>query len=600
MSDPSSPPTAARFLPWRSARVGWLLTALLLLAGIPLFLRMPPWCDITLYDMAARAVMSGGVHYRDIFDTNLPGYVWLLVGVRRAFGPSIEAVRAVDLLIVGVSVWLLLGLTRKCGATQAGVAWMAAGVALLYPFSSEFNHCQRDVWMLLPALAAVRLRLARPVGDRPFRRGLLEGVLWGCAVWIKPHVVIPAAAVWLCSADRVGGSRRGTRADFFGNIVGGLLVGTAGVGWLVGTGTWPHFWDVFTHWNGQYMQLVWLEFGLRAQDHLYYFVPWSFLHPFALYLAVRFVWPPRRPRWFVPAEDDEQQRARVLLAALFIAWSAQAFLLQRRFHYAHVPETFLLMAVLTVQRWAVTPFVMGYLGLVAGMHAWADILPPVRERMNAISAAWEGFHSYTPRHPVTDPERWKWWAECWRADLKPREYAVLQDEVSLHYGFFASISMSEIQQLDEELKRLGAKDGEVLCWHDSPHAVYLPLGHRPRFRFMHVSTVLMGDPNDSRTPYYRMRTELRSALPGTRFVVTDLKRHFLAAPPSTSGRTGELGPDLLPPAMTAWARQTFPFDQPAVFRTSTPSGRPGRYLIHELKHPVGLIEYDVDPWAGVE
>ena len=42
-----------------------------------------PLCDLTLYDMAARSIMAGGVHYRDVFDTNLPGFVWLLVIVRR-------------------------------------------------------------------------------------------------------------------------------------------------------------------------------------------------------------------------------------------------------------------------------------------------------------------------------------------------------------------------------------------------------------------------------------------------------------------------------------------------------------------------------------
>ncbi|HEY1190874.1 MAG TPA: hypothetical protein VGE74_24800, partial [Gemmata sp.] len=62
---------------WRSARLGWALAAAVLVAAVPLFLAMPPWCDVTLYQMAARNVLQGGVHYRDIFDTNLPGFVWL-------------------------------------------------------------------------------------------------------------------------------------------------------------------------------------------------------------------------------------------------------------------------------------------------------------------------------------------------------------------------------------------------------------------------------------------------------------------------------------------------------------------------------------------
>src|SRR4051812_16662984 len=84
---------AAARLPWRSARVGGLVAAAALLAGLPLFLRMPLWCDVTLYDMAARAILSGGVHYRDVFDTNLPGYPLLLAGIRWLFGNSMEVVR---------------------------------------------------------------------------------------------------------------------------------------------------------------------------------------------------------------------------------------------------------------------------------------------------------------------------------------------------------------------------------------------------------------------------------------------------------------------------------------------------------------------------
>ena len=85
-------PTPNR-LPWRSARLGWAVALAALVVGVPLFLRMPLWCDVTLYDMAARALLSGGVLYRDVFDTNLPGYPLLLTGVRWLLGNSIEVVR---------------------------------------------------------------------------------------------------------------------------------------------------------------------------------------------------------------------------------------------------------------------------------------------------------------------------------------------------------------------------------------------------------------------------------------------------------------------------------------------------------------------------
>src|SRR3954464_14087273 len=87
-------------IPWRSVRLPQAVTAVALVVGLPLFLRMPPWCDITLYQMAARNILHGGTHYKDVFDTNLPGFVWVLTVIQWVFGESVVAIRAADLLIV--------------------------------------------------------------------------------------------------------------------------------------------------------------------------------------------------------------------------------------------------------------------------------------------------------------------------------------------------------------------------------------------------------------------------------------------------------------------------------------------------------------------
>ena len=137
------------------------MAAVLLIVGVPLFLRMPLWCDANLYDTAAYAVLSGGVLYRDVFDTNLPGFVWLLTAARFCLGPTSEAIRAVDLGVVAAVVCVMLRLARNAGATAAARAWAVAGAAAFYPFVSEFNHLQRDVWMMLPVLSATLYRFRR-------------------------------------------------------------------------------------------------------------------------------------------------------------------------------------------------------------------------------------------------------------------------------------------------------------------------------------------------------------------------------------------------------------------------------------------------------
>src|SRR6478672_7961377 len=84
--------------PWRSTGCGYCVALVALVVGIPLFLCMPPWNDVTLHDMAVRGMLRGGVHYRDVFDTNLPGIDWAMALVRVVFGWSYETLRACDLV----------------------------------------------------------------------------------------------------------------------------------------------------------------------------------------------------------------------------------------------------------------------------------------------------------------------------------------------------------------------------------------------------------------------------------------------------------------------------------------------------------------------
>src|SRR5947199_10136904 len=57
----------------RHAALGWLATAVILAAGLPLFLRMPLWRDVNLYDLTALPLLPGRFHYPDLCDTYPPG-----------------------------------------------------------------------------------------------------------------------------------------------------------------------------------------------------------------------------------------------------------------------------------------------------------------------------------------------------------------------------------------------------------------------------------------------------------------------------------------------------------------------------------------------
>src|SRR3990172_4424772 len=191
----------------RSLLCAWLALGTLFAAGLPLFLCMATEVDVTLYDLCARNLLDGGVHYRDVWENNFPGIVWLHVAIRRVLGWSSESIRLVDVLIVGADIWLLARWLGRWGRPLPTQVWAAVVLWVFYFSTTEWCHCQRDTWMLLPALWGLALRSGqiKRMGDRAggawrvFAAAALEGLCWGAVIWIKPYGIIPALGCWLTS-----------------------------------------------------------------------------------------------------------------------------------------------------------------------------------------------------------------------------------------------------------------------------------------------------------------------------------------------------------------------------------------------------------------
>lgn len=575
MSHPEAPtPRSPRLLPWRSVTDGWLVAVLALAVGLPLFLSMPPWNDVTLHDMAVRAMLRGGVHYRDVFDTNLPGIDWAMAAVRRLFGWSYAALRVADLVVIAAEVWLLAGWVRKGGGAGYTVAWLVAAAAMFYPFTSEFNHAQRDPWLLLPALVAARMRVAR-VGrtNAPSALAILEGLAWGAAVWVKPHVMVPAAALWAVSAVLIARRepRRNIPLDLAGLVLGGILAGLAGVAWLVGTGAWPHFLDVFTNWNPGYMKDVWGGIGDRFVRTFRCFRPWSLLHLAAIPLAVLALRnlrrPVRLPRWlYAPAETEAVAAARALLAAFYLGWLAQGVVLQKGFDYVQVPLLFLAMAVVGTHRWA---FGFAYLVWFAVTGVLLNTVLPVPP-----GATGPGVALLRVEHqPFTDPKILKLWPRCWREGGSPE----LRDRLGQYTDAHCGTNWEELTAVAGFLKTIDPPLGprELNCWHDSTHPLYLMLDLEPATRYMHYGTVF---------PIRSQRDRIAAEVAGSpqRYVVSDLMRmtydRNAAYAPGAGG-----DPRRYAPWFPVSQRDKFPWNQPVVFRS-------GRYLVHKVVNPLGEID----------
>ncbi len=596
-------------MPWRSVTLPRIITVLLLLIGLPLFLRMPPWCDVTLYQLAARNILHGGIHYQDVFDTNLPGYVWIITGLYALFGDSTLAVRVVDFGIVTGVVLILDRLEQRGGATPALRWWTIATAALFYLFAVEMVHAQRDIWMALPALAAVLLRVRRATRQETafghFRAAGVEGLLWGVAVWLKPHVILMAAVVWLLSIRYLcGGGRSGWRkvaADFLGNLGGGGIVGLAGIAGLVASGTWAAFIDVFTRWNPKYLELVWLEFDDRVAQQLFWFPPWSLGLVLTVPLAIASVidaapWRSREaaaaapgplgawlPRWLWDTGASAECRwVRGIVAGLYLVWITQAFFLQRGFQYVHVVETLLMFALWAAHGWAWV--LIGWVWLVFTSSVWliADYQAAVREQLERLHERSRA--RYWPRHPLAMPARLALWPRCWRGDRSEEERLILWDQLRLHPPHEAVISWQELGEVADYLRQQGVRDGEVIAWFDSPHAVYSLLDIEPGFRYMHVYTALTIASRGVRTAQGECPVMADLARQHrARFVVNDLEwsalfhEHDPDQVAALQGPAGNPPHDLLP-AFTPY-KSLFPFNQPTLFRSRQGTGR---YIVHQL------------------
>ncbi len=441
------------------AALSAVLLAVLLVVHVPAFLCLALDADVSQWDLCARTVRDGGVFYRDAFENNLPGMLWLHLAIRSLVGWSCEAMRAVDLGIVAAIVvllvrWLPAGAS---GAARLGTAFV---LAAFYLSTSEWCHCQRDTWMLVPALLALELRrrqdvaLIRPGGLSPafFFRALLEGLLWAAAFWIKPFVVVPAVLCWVATAPLIA-RQTGRRLALDGLLViaGGLAAGAAGCAWLRATGAWKDFWDIMWIWNREYVGhdvsngkhwLILAGFALRLS-------PWLLIHLAALPLACLDLGRGGR--------DEESIRGR-LLSALYVGWLVQAIALQHLFDYVHVPAVLLALTVVG-RRAAAAP-------------------GPTRRALVVLLA-----FCVALRVPGLTAQRLPLWDRC----LREGSSVELRDRLSL----LPRTRWADLDRVRSFLAQQRPGDGEVTCYNMRIEPLYLDLGLRPPTRHFMLENELV-------------------------------------------------------------------------------------------------------------
>jgi hypothetical protein len=471
---------------------------LLLAVLVPLVLRSPLTSDTVMFDLQARTVTNGGVLYRDILEPNFPGVVWCHLLIRGVGGWSPEWIRCADLLIVGTAIAVLLWVATRPmvgGSYRPTTRWRDAQVissagfffaTLFYLTRNEWCHCQRDSWMLLPVSAAMAVHVFRGNQSTTHYRllwyGLLEGICWGIAFWIKPHVAVPATCVLLTGALVSRDGRRYARYCL-AVIAGGLLIAIPGILWLVAHQAWQPFMTMQLDWNSEYLQAGADRRSMQKVWHmLIRFHPWWVVHVVAMPVAVMTLWNVSRTARQTPSDDSRHDSRSASLSALYLGWFAQACVLQHAMDYIQVAPVLLGIVLLTAESRRLSP-----LPARCGLAAFTAV---------AILAM-----------PVWRANRLSQWAPAF---TQPRTW---QQVSALAQGRFPD--WNDMGRVVAFLESHGVRTGDVTCFNTHGIHVYAALQSMPSTRYVGVATLRELFP--SRTT--EIDTAVRNC--GARFIVTD-------------------------------------------------------------------------------
>lgn len=551
----------------RRAIIFWAIPALLLMLQGPVFLQMPLTPDAVLYDLQARCLIQGGVLYRDIIEPNLPGVVWIHAIVRDLYGESDQVLRVFDLVIVlcitGILCRAVADRTASRQRQDASMALLASLLLMFYMGTSEWCHCQRDTWMLLPCLLAVATRKACCVqfgnatsprsivtGDNHERTclllALLEGSLWAIAFWIKPFVAFPAVAVMLASRSQFASTQSWLKHSGY-VIAAGAVVGLLGILWMVNAGCWTYFVEMMTSWNGDYYQAGRSRWNLeRLQAHASRFWPWVMFHLPAIVISIR--------------------NRRSLLCACYLGWLLQAVLLQQLFDYVHVPGVILAIAIcirsVTEQLHASHTATASQLSSVAVARfpfSPVSCMASVIVIMSVMSSG------------LSIQSRLTYLRPCVSACV----YGSLSSDVKDAISQSPFPCWAELEPLIDHLREMSIPDRELLAYNGNLIHLYPQMKFDPPTRFVYVDVLARCFP--------RRHTEMLQEIErdNVRYVVANLRE---------DGWEDDVPLNMLLPASLEASRTElfFPYNQRPVFRS-------GSYVLFEVDSPPGSLTSEYFP-----
>lgn len=179
------------------------------------YVRWPLWPDHSLYLYMGSLWHEGYLPYRDLFDQNWPGIIWLSQLVQYVLGDSPSAMRYFDLAWQACSCFILFRIARK--EINQSLAWWVVSLYVLLYFSASYGGtAQREGFASL-FLGGAMLCLGGGAG------AFVSGLLIGVAILIKPTLLVVSGLI--CLTLCLSLVKQWNRERFFELI--GLAFGTA-------------------------------------------------------------------------------------------------------------------------------------------------------------------------------------------------------------------------------------------------------------------------------------------------------------------------------------------------------------------------------------
>lgn len=268
-----------------AAAAGWALVIMWAAALRP----FRPFADEGSFCTIAQRILAGLSPYRDLFNEEAPLEYIVTAAFLAAFGDSMDTVRAVPAVTLGVISTLGVALAGRMSA-RLGVmmAWPLALLASGPAFQAFNNIAEAPIALLL--LAAVWLHGCDPDAPPSTRHAALAGALLGLAVGFKQSALLPAVALALLRSTRL------RLAAYSGGLIAGLAFW---LGALAAQGILDDFaWAGLTfHWSNQ---------GAASYLRAPYAQDWAGITLFALAFTGALVWTRGQPA----------QRGKLVVAAV--------------------------------------------------------------------------------------------------------------------------------------------------------------------------------------------------------------------------------------------------------------------------------------------